>query len=307
MNLPSLLAEEITLKGIGVFMAQRSTQSPSPRRREIFLIAFLFSVLFSVLFSQGSRAAAPDYYTVSEEVLPPRQASLQPAEVFAELAQAAQQLARDLDLMSWVHHPEELPDPPEPYNRKYHYGTWVRDPRDGGCLNTRGKVLVRSSEIPVTFNARGCTVIRGRWQDPYSGQTFSDARDLQIDHVVPLKNSYINGGWKWNPSLRCLYANFLGNDFHLRAVNGPDNMEKGDRTPEQFMPPHSAFACEYLSDWLKIKLIWNLALGPSEARAIANLVKQNHCAGTGLSMSQQDLRQQRQRILEDGDLCHGLQ
>ena len=73
--------------------------------------------------------------------------------------------------------------------------------------------------------------------------------------VVVLKNSYENGAWRWDYQKRCLYANFMDNDFHLLAVLNKDNRKKGDKGPDKFMPSNPSFACEYLSIWLKIKLL----------------------------------------------------
>jgi hypothetical protein len=80
-------------------------------------------------------------------------------------------------------------------------------------------------------------------------------------------------------------------------------MKKGDRSPEGFMPPNLNYACDYLTIWLKIKLIWNLAMTPSEAQAISELVKQNNCSESLLTMSSDDLNSQRESILENSGLC----
>jgi hypothetical protein len=260
-----------TLKGIGVLMSQR-------------LSLQLVLIHFALLLSVSVQAYAPDYYTVSEKAT----------------------ASGEVNLLNWSHHNEELPDPDQAYNRKKHYGTWVRERNDGTCFNTRAKVLIQSSEVPVTFANHGCAVTHGQWQDPYSNRQYTDASDIQIDHVVPLKNSYVSGGWKWDAKKRCLYANFRGNDYHLLAVNGPDNMKKGDRTPEKFMPPNKAYSCKYLSIWLKIKLIWNLAMIPSEAQAITALAQQNHCDAQTLSMPVQELNEQRQSIVKNANLCKNV-
>ncbi|MGZ3747100.1 MAG: HNH endonuclease family protein [Pseudobdellovibrionaceae bacterium] len=258
------------------------------------------------LISFSAQASWPDYYTVEEsESLRSHHSdpSLNPMEALNGLAEEARAKILDFNLLSWTHHNEELADPEVPYDRKSQYGTWVRDPREKNCYNTRARVLIRSSEIPVSFSTNGCTVVSGQWHDPYSDSEFTQASDLQIDHVVPLKNSYVSGAWKWDGAKRCLYGNFMSNEFHLLAVNGHDNMKKGDRTPEEFMPPNEAYACTYLTIWLKIKLIWNLAMTPSEAQAISQLVKQNNCDESLLVMTSEDLNHQRESILENMTLC----
>lgn len=263
----------------------------------------LVSVSITLLFAFSAQASSPDYYTVHDQN--PQVSSdhsIDPLEAFTEAVEAARR-AVNLNLMNWDHHQQTLEDPSVPYNRKDHYGTWVRDPADGTCHNTRARVLIRDSASQVSYSSNGCTVRGGEWHDPYSNHDFSDASDLQIDHVVPLKNSYISGAWKWDGAKRCLYANYMQNDYHLLAVNGSENMRKGDRTPEGFMPSDTSFACDYLTIWLKIKMIWNLALTPSEADAITHLVQQNHCDSSLLVMNQQELRKQRQAIVDNMGLC----
>lgn len=271
-----------------------------PRKTSLLVFAHL------ILALSVSKASSPDYYTVHDGTQPEiQEVNLDPVEALSEMAEtAARKVTATLDLMTWDHHEETLQDPSVPYNRKNHYGTWVRDPRDTTCYNTRAKVLIRSSSVPVSFSSSNrCSVRGGEWHDPYSNRQYTDAADVQIDHFVPLKNSYVSGAWKWTGKKRCLYANFMSNDFHLMAVNGPDNMKKGDRTPEGFMPPNVGYACRYLANWLKIKLIWNLALTPSEGNAIARLARQNHCDSVTLSMATQDLSQQRRAVLDNMDLC----
>lgn len=266
-------------------------------------------VLFKIILASSisAKAWAPDYFTVQDAKPHIQEVNIDPLETLSDVVEeAAATKVASLSLMMWDHHQEELQDPAIPYNRKNQYGTWVRDRRDGTCYNTRAKVLIRDSAVPVSFAANGCTVKNGLWNDPYSNRQYRNASEMQIDHVVPLKNSYISGGWKWDAKKRCLYANFMSNEYHLLAVNGPDNMKKGDRTPDKFMPPNGAYSCDYLKIWLKIKLIWNLAMTPTEAQGIADLVKQNHCDASDLIITTQELTQQRQGIIDNMSLCRSV-
>jgi hypothetical protein len=208
-----------------------------------------------------------------------------------------------VSLLNWDHHKTTLEDPAEPYNRLRHFGSWVVDRQNGNCLDTRARVLLRQSTAPVGFSDSGCRIATGRWQDPYSNRVITEARELDIDHVVPLKNSYVSGGWRWQREKRCLYANFMANNFHLLAVSASDNRSKGQDGPDNYMPENQAFSCDYLTIWLKIKLIWDLALPPNEASAIAGLLKQNRCSLAKVSMSAEDLRNQRRIIASQRDIC----
>lgn len=251
-------------------------------------------------FSLSSFGSTPEFYTVRESV-PVSDISLDPAIAFAAMTN---QVVDDvLDLLSWQLHMQKMPEPTEPYNRLSQYGTWVLNPQDGTCHNTRARVLMRESQVPVTFSRGGCSVIAGKWLDPYSNRYYERASDLDIDHVVPLKNSYTSGAWSWDYKKRCLYANFMENEFHLIPVKDDDNKKKGDSGPDKFMPSDRAYACEYLANWLKIKLIWNLAMPSAEAEAIEKLSQSNHCANNLMSLEMSDLRRERQSIFSNIELC----
>lgn len=257
-----------------------------------------------VFFS--SFAFSAGYYTIQDQK--PDQTNLlqdSPLDPLTVMSTSIEALSAGMmDLMSWQQHSQNLPDPAEPYKRVQQFGTWVTDPAEGTCRNTRARVLIRFSEVPVTMNPKGCTVVSGKWLDPYTHRYVSRASDLDIDHVVPLKNSYRSGAWQWDYKKRCLYGNFLANSFHLLAVNREDNRKKGDGGPERFMPSERSYACEYVSNWLKIKLIWNLALASAEGQAIEEIVKENQCDPAILSISESDLRSQRKAIQANMGLCH---
>ena len=89
-------------------------------------------------------------------------------------------------LLNWKTEVSEKTESAEAYKRKMHFGGWVRNPKEKGCYNTRAKVLMRDSLKPVTFKENNCTVAGGEWQDPYSEEFLTDAKQMQIDHMVPV-------------------------------------------------------------------------------------------------------------------------
>lgn len=245
------------------------------------------------------------YFTIEDAkptplTMTPWQAAEKGVQVFA-------QAASDMNLMRWVRHQGPPPRPTENYNRKLHFGTWVNDPHDDTCYNTRAKVLIRDSQEPVQFRTNNhCVVDTGRWEDPYTGELRTSARDVQIDHVVPLKNAFSSGAWTWNFRKRCLYANFLANSFHLLAVDGVENMSKGDSAPDQYLPPNHHYICSYLQEWLRIKLIWNLEMTESEAAAIRSAVQSYGCDLNQLTIPQTDLSKQRVATEDMQVLCEKM-
>ena len=213
-------------------------------------------------------------------------------------------MATGMSLLKWLLHDGDPGEPAERYNRSQHFGSWINDPEDGVCYNTRAKVLIRDSEIPVTFRGNSkCIVDSGRWADPYTGTVKTLAKDIQIDHVVPLKEAYLAGAWKWPKAKRCLYANFMNNTFHLMSVDGHENMSKSDETPADYMPPNTQFACNYLEDWLKIKLIWNLRLSPREGESIKSYVEHYGCDIQAMKINRGELSKQRLAAQSQESAC----
>ena len=98
----------------------------------------------------------------------------------------------------------------------------------------------------MTFETdRQCRVESGRWYGAFTGAYFEDPGDVDVDHMVPLKNAHNSGGWAWSPAMKEEYANNLGDDDHLIAVQDRANQSKGARGPDEWMPPDKTYWCEY--------------------------------------------------------------
>lgn len=70
--------------------------------------------------------------------------------------------------------------------------------------------------------------VSGRWVSVYDGKTFTDASDLDIDHVVPLANGWRSGANTWTQEERKAFANDLTHP-QLLAVSAASNRSKGDQ------------------------------------------------------------------------------
>lgn len=57
-----------------------------------------------------------------------------------------------------------------------------------GACNTRETVLKRDGTGVVSNSA--CAATSGQWYSPYDGKIWTNATDVDVDHVVPLSNAW---------------------------------------------------------------------------------------------------------------------
>lgn len=217
---------------------------------------------------------------------------------------ARQSQSTQVNLLHFEQTAKTFPLPPIPYNRDQHFGGWINFKNDDSCLNTRGLILKRDSSREIAVNSN-CTVTAGDWYDPYTDKNYQSATQVQIDHVVALKNAYMTGAFEWSQNKRCLYANYMGNNFHLLAVDGPQNMKKGDKSPREYIPPNEGFTCKYLQIWLKIKYIWELRLTPKELERIQTVIRDEKCDVRDFMVAQTEMDQQKKFMNDNMNLCEG--
>jgi hypothetical protein len=149
------------------------------------------------------------------------------------------------------------------YNRNL-FAVW-NDIDNNGC-DTRDDVL-RSEATTITEMA-GCATT-GQWVSVYDDVIVGDAVELEVDHVVALKEAWDSGAWAWDVNTRIGFANDLTDPRTLAAVTAVSNQAKGDRDPSNWIP--TANLCTYLSDWVSIKHRWGLTMDQSEHGRIRNL------------------------------------
>lgn len=179
---------------------------------------------------------------------------------------------------SAVNNPTPTPDPDTgtpgsfipAYNRDDYMTSW-RD-LDSDCMDGRHEVLLIESRIPPTLDAADCRVLAGEWYDPFTGQIFTSPSDLQIDHMVPLKEAHDSGAHAWEPAKKSAYAQDLLNAKSLIAVSGSANQSKGARDPAEWLPPNTDYHCEYVRNWTEVKHRWGLSIDDAEKSAIENVL-----------------------------------
>lgn len=157
----------------------------------------------------------------------------------------------------------------------YDRGEWRHwTDEDEDCQDARQEALIAESETPITYKSdEKCKVASGSWVGPYTGESFTDTGDLDIDHMVPLANAHRSGGWVWSKDKKRQYANDLSYDGHLVAVKESANRAKGSSGPEDWKPPEHAYWCRYATDWITIKNAWKLTATESEADALEEMLR----------------------------------
>jgi hypothetical protein len=151
------------------------------------------------------------------------------------------------------------------------YGSWIDS--DNDCQNTRQEVLIRESIITPILDSKGCKVIYGYWDDKYSGKYFTDPKDLDIDHFVPLSEVEKSGGDKWSIEKKHSYSNDLKNKETLIAVSFKQNRSKGDKDISDWLPANKNYHCNYVKRWITVKQIWNLSIDEKEQLSIDKILK----------------------------------
>ena len=142
---------------------------------------------------------------------------------------------------------------------------------NGDCQNTRAEVLIAESRVPTTG---GCTIETGRWFSYYDRATWTNASDVDIDHLVPLAEAWASGAKTWNADTRMRYANDLRDPRTLVAVTDNVNEAKGDQDPAQWLPTYGT--CRYVREWTAVKLRWSLKVDKAEKAKLAQVAARLH-------------------------------
>ena len=121
------------------------------------------------------------------------------------------------------------------------------NPSDG--CNTRAEVLI-SEAVEVPAVGSSCRLTGGSWWSYYDQVWVTSASGLDIDHMVPLAESWDSGASAWTAQRREVYANDQGAVTSLVAVTARSNRSKADQDPAQWLPPAADVHCRYAAEWV---------------------------------------------------------
>jgi hypothetical protein len=145
------------------------------------------------------------------------------------------------------------------------WGDWTVQ---GGC-DTRERVLKTQGRDVRT--GTGCKVTAGTWVSSYDGVTVTRAGDLDIDHIVPVKEANRSGARNWDAARRSAFYNDTDN---LVAVTARSNRQKGDSDPSRWRPVESQ-QCAYAQRYVAVKAEHRLTVQQDEHDALAAML--NRC------------------------------
>lgn len=146
------------------------------------------------------------------------------------------------------------------YRRDAFGESWTDDNSAPGGRNgcdTRNDILERDLVEKTYVSIKRCptAVATGTLHDPYTNAVVAFTRgnqvgaSVQIDHIVPLALAWDLGARLWPVDMRVRFANDPAN---LIAVAGQVNQDKGDDEPAAWMPPNSAFHCQYAMQFIAV-------------------------------------------------------
>ncbi|MFJ5927568.1 DUF1524 domain-containing protein [Kitasatospora sp. NPDC092948] len=159
----------------------------------------------------------------------------------------------------------EAPHSMEGYSRD-RFPHWIKQ---YDTCDTREVVLARDGQNVVQDDQ--CRAVSGTWTSPYDDKTFTDAKQLDIDHLVPLAASWRAGADTWTTDKRKAFANDLEHS-QLVAVSAASNRAKADKGPDQWRPPLRSYWCTYSRAWTDIKYIYGLSTTQAEKNALTEML-----------------------------------
>ncbi|MFD5085015.1 HNH endonuclease family protein [Kitasatospora sp. NPDC058406] len=143
---------------------------------------------------------------------------------------------------------------------------WIKI--SGEC-DTRETVLARDGEGVIQDEL--CRAVAGTWVSAYDDRVFTDAKQLDIDHMVPLAAAWRSGADTWTTAKRRAFANDLVHS-QLIAVSAASNRSKGDKTPDAWRPPTTGYWCTYSRAWTDTKHVYDLSVTEPEKAALNQML-----------------------------------
>lgn len=144
----------------------------------------------------------------------------------------------------------------------------------GGCQDARNAILALTSRVPVTWsNPRQCTVREGLWVDPYTGEEFTRAGELEVDHIIAPVYANATNGYQWDQGKRTAFAN---DPLNLIPVGRATYRNKRQRGIGSWRP-REEYLCEYARAWQAVSEKYELDLANRDQNRMKRIL--DDCGG----------------------------
>jgi hypothetical protein len=143
-----------------------------------------------------------------------------------------------------------------------------------GCLTVREKILIDYSLKPVKMDSKKCQIISGEWRSIWENKTYTNPKQIDIDHTVPLSWAWRHGADKWIRQQKINYANNYQEKNYLLPLSAIANRTKSDKGPDEWLPETNR--CAYINIFMDIVDKNRLKLSEKENIAYSK-IKNKEC------------------------------
>ena len=157
------------------------------------------------------------------------------------------------------------------YARDQFYDDW---PKENGC-NLRQRILKRDFGETAVLDKDNCTVVGGKFFEPYNGEEreFTEksqiSKGLQIDHIVALSDAWQKGAQYKTKEERFAIAT---DPLNLVAADASANMQKSDGDAATWLPKNKGFRCQYVARQIAVKFKYGLWVTSAEKDAMERVL-----------------------------------
>ncbi len=140
----------------------------------------------------------------------------------------------------------------------------------GSCKTVRTMILETTSKVPVTWtNPRQCEIREGLWVDDYTGEEFTRAAQMEIDHIIPPQYADASNGYQWEYGKR---AGFANDPLNLIPVGRETHRKKRERGIGDWQP-REEFTCDYAQNWKDVAEKYDLDLFAEDTSRITKVME----------------------------------
>ena len=163
--------------------------------------------------------------------------------------------------------------PKDNYQREAFGQPWLDVDRNG--CDTRNDILRRDLTAVGFMEGSQCRVASGAIREPYTGKAVEfrrgpeSSKEIQIDHVVALGDSWQKGAQALTPQQRQSLAN---DPLNLIAADGPANQQKSASDAATWLPKNRNIRCHYVARQISVKASYGLWVTQPEKDAMKRVL-----------------------------------